>query len=92
MSHWMFNCKKVSKMVSESLDRTLPFHQRMMIKIHLRMCKYCARLKEQLVIIRDACRLDDLCGEDVHHTHTLPPDARDRLKQSLTKAMSDHKF
>lgn len=91
MSHWMFNCKEVSKMVSASLDRTLPFHQRAMIRIHLLMCKYCARLKDQLVIIRDACRLDDLCGEDFDHTHPLPHDARNRLKQTLTNTMDEHK-
>jgi len=91
MSHWMFNCEEVSKMVSASLDRTLPFHQRAMIRIHLLMCKYCARFKEQLVIIRDACRLDDLCGEDFDRTHSLPRGARDRLKQTLTSAIDEHK-
>ena len=78
-------------MVSASLDRTLPFRERVMIRIHLLMCKYCARFKDQLVIIRDACRLDELCGEDFDHTHTLPDDARDRLKQALTRTMDEHR-
>jgi len=91
MSHWMFNCEQVSEMVSASLDRTLPFHQRAMIRIHLLMCKYCARFKDQLVVIRDACRLDDLCDEDFDSTDPLPPDARDRLKQTLASAMGEHK-
>ena len=78
-------------MVSASLDRTLPFHQRAMIRMHLLMCKYCARVKDQLVIIGDACRLDDLCGEDLDHTHPLPHDCRDRIKQTLTRKMGEHK-
>ena len=78
-------------MVSASLDRTLPFHQRAMIRMHMLMCKYCARLRDQLVIIRDACRLVDLCGEDFDHTHPLPHGARDRLRQSLASAMDESK-
>lgn len=78
-------------MVSASLDRKLPFHQRAMIRIHLLMCKYCARVKDQMVIIREACRLDDLCAEDFDHTHPLPHDRRDRMKQTLTRTMDEHK-
>ena len=77
-------------MVSASLDRALPLHQRAMIRMHLLMCKYCARLKEQLVIIRGACRLDELCGEDLDHTHPLPPECRNRMKQALARTMGAH--
>ncbi len=88
MSHWMFNCKDVSQRVSESMDRTLPLHHRMMIKMHLLMCKYCARFKQQLLILRDACRLEDLHGEDCDHTQTLPQAVRDRIKRSLSEPIA----
>ncbi len=87
----MFNCKDVSQRVSESMDRSLPLHHRMMIKIHLMMCKYCARFKQQLLALRDACRLDDLYGEDCEHIHDLAEAARDRLKQSLSKQLAEEK-
>ena len=78
-------------MISASLDRKLPFHQRAMIRIHLLMCKYCARVKDQMMIIREACRLDDLCGEDFENTHLLSHASRDRMKQTLTRTMGEHK-
>jgi len=84
MSHWMFNCKDISQRVSESMDRTLPLHHRIMIKMHLMMCKYCARFNRQLKTLRYACRLQDVHGEDCDHTHALPETVRDRLKQSLS--------
>ena len=91
MSHWMFNCKNVSQRVSESMDRSLPLHHRIMIKVHLMMCKYCARFTQQLFALRDACRLEDLHGEDCDHIHDLPQTVRDRLKQSLSKHIVDQK-
>ena len=91
MSHWMFNCKDVSQRVSEAMDRSLPLHHRMMIKIHLMMCKYCAQFKQQLLALRDACRLDDLHGEDCEHVHDLAQAVRDRLKQSLSKHLANEK-
>jgi hypothetical protein len=91
MSHWMFNCKDVSQRVSESMDRSLPLHHRMMIKIHLMMCKYCARFKQQLLALRNACRLDDLHGEDCEHIHDLPQAVRGRLKLSLSRHMAEQK-
>ena len=78
-------------MISALLDRKLPFHQRAMIRIHLLMCKYCSRVKDQMMIIREACRLVDLCGEDSENTHPLPHDSRHRMKQTLTRTMGEHK-
>ena len=91
MSHWMFNCKDVSQRVSESMDRSLPLHDRLMIKIHLMMCKYCARFKQQLLAVRDACRLEDLQGEDCDHILDFPQPVRDRLKQALSRHIVEQK-
>jgi hypothetical protein len=55
------------------------------------MCKYCARFTQQLFALRDACRLEDLHGEDCDHIHDLPQTVRDRLKQSLSKHIVDQK-
>ena len=33
------------------MDRNLPFHYRMFIRIHLMMCKYCARFNHQLMML-----------------------------------------
>jgi len=85
MNHWMFKCNEISKKVSESFDRSLPLYQRMMIRIHLMMCKYCSRFKEQLVVIREAIRSEDenAAGSEPEDSAALSSDARDRIKRSL---------
>ena len=83
MRHWMFKCEEVTKKVSESLDRKLPLYQRIFIRMHLLMCKYCTRFRDQLLILREASRLEDLAGEAVDPTFALSLEARTRIKESL---------
>jgi len=49
-------------------DAAPPVHHRMMITIHLLMCKYCNRFRKQPMILRNAVRLEKL-PED----HPSPP-------------------
>ena len=86
MKHWMFNCKAVSQIVSESMDRVLPIHQRVLIWMHLMMCKYCARFKRQLLLLREICRSEEMATGESDATLVLPKEACDRIKQSLQKS------
>jgi len=52
MKMWMFNCKDVSRLVSESMDRDLSFTKKMGVRFHLMMCRHCARFQDQLARIR----------------------------------------
>jgi hypothetical protein len=83
MKHWMFCCKDVSKKISESMDRNLPFHHRLFIRIHLMMCKYCARFKKQLLMLRKLSRLETTSGEDMTPPIVLSMEAREKIKKSL---------
>ena len=86
IKHWMFNCKAVSQIVSESMDRVLPIHQRVLIWMHLIMCKYCARFKRQLLLIREVCRSEEMKPGESDDTRVLPKEAYDRIKQALQKS------
>jgi len=70
MSHWMFNCKEVSRRISESMD-------------HLLMCKYCARFRRQIVMLREFCRSYQLNETFLDPTVILSPDARERIRKTL---------
>lgn len=68
-------------------DAALPIHHRMMITIHLLMCKYCNRFRKQLMILRNAVRLEKL-SED----HPSPPDSlskatRARIKKAVREIL-----
>ncbi len=83
MNHWMFKCKEVTRMVSESLDRKLPLYQRIGVRIHLLMCKFCSRFKKQLLFLREAIRLHVERGKDTELSTKLPPEARERIRKSI---------
>ena len=89
MSHWMFNCKDVSIKVSKSMDHTLPLHERVMIILHLMMCKYCKRFKNQLLVLRKAVQSDDLPGYDVGESVSLPMEIRERIKKTMRNSIAD---
>jgi hypothetical protein len=56
MNHWMFNCREVSEKVSRSMDEPLPLSQRLGIRLHLFMCRLCARNRRQLFLLRRILR------------------------------------
>ncbi len=83
MKLWMFNCKEVTRMLSDSMDRELSFHQRVGLGMHLLMCKFCSRYQKQLLFLRETIHLHAARGEDIEPFTTLPPEARERIKRYI---------
>jgi len=81
----MLSCKEVSHWVSESLDRQLPFWQRIQVRLHLLMCRFCSRFRKQVLFLRDAAHRYLSASEETETTpgSGLSPEARDRIKKSL---------
>ena len=52
----MLSCTDVTKLVSESMDRSLPLGKRIGVRLHLLICKFCARYERQLLLIRETAR------------------------------------
>jgi predicted anti-sigma-YlaC factor YlaD len=83
-------CKRAAALLSASLERSLPLGERLLLRLHLRVCSACARYKRQLQLLRSvirqrARRSEEQTGPDVP---ALTPDARDRLKRSLQRGSS----
>ncbi len=64
LDHWMFRCKDVSVLVSQSMDTHLPLSKRMGIRFHLMMCNLCREYKRQLTLISRALKKIDLPVDD----------------------------
>ena len=81
----MLSCKDVSRLVSESLDRKLPFMQRLRVRVHLLLCGVCSRFRKQMLFLKDAAHHHLMAFEETETaTNTgLSPEARDRIKRSL---------
>jgi hypothetical protein len=83
MKHWMFRCKDVSQKVSLLLDASLPFHHRLAVRMHLLMCRYCARFRRQLIMLRKVSRLVDDGPSTDETTVALSDETKERIKKAL---------
>ncbi|WP_313953306.1 zf-HC2 domain-containing protein [Accumulibacter sp.] len=52
----MLNCREVTRLLSESQDRTLGLTERMTLKIHLMMCTGCRNFGVQMDTLRQMAR------------------------------------
>ena len=86
--HHLFGltCKDITRLVSESMDHTLPLTQRIKIRIHLGMCKYCARFEKQVRFLRTLCQKH----EETPSQSTLSAKARERIRHALHTSAADH--
>lgn len=81
----MLSCKDATRLISESMDTALPVGKRIVVRIHLLVCRFCARYERQLLLIRETLRRldagrvrpEDPAGDG------LSEEARDRIKRSL---------
>jgi hypothetical protein len=81
----MLSCKEISELVSDSLDRDLPWYQRLQVRVHLLMCRLCSRFRRHLLLLRQAARqlpLEDAAEPGA----SLSPEARERIKRAIRNA------
>jgi len=77
----MLNCKQATELVSHSLDRRLPFGQKIELKLHLMMCRLCRNYAKQLWHIRRISpRMDSHIENQTQHTLSHESKARIRKK------------
>ena len=81
----MLSCKDVTKLVSESMDRSLPPGKRTGVRLHLLICKFCARYERQLLLIRETARRLAATVEAPGGSfgETLSVGARERIRKSI---------
>lgn len=52
----MLSCKEVTRLVSQGLDRRLPFGRRVALRVHLAICDGCTNFTRQMAFLRKAVR------------------------------------
>src|SRR5438034_11257130 len=77
------NCREASRLQSIALDQPLSLPKRFGLRLHLLVCKWCRRYGKQIRFLRHAAHEH---SENLTEAtaHTLSPEARDRLKRSLS--------
>ena len=86
MGPWSLPCFEATRLMSESMDRALPLHQRLALAWHARLCVCCSRYQGQLRFIRGMFRrlASRDAAQELAAEAWLPAAARDRIKQLLT--------
>lgn len=49
-------CEKITRLISDSMDRRLNPFKYLLMRLHLMVCKLCERYRAQLLFIRQAIR------------------------------------
>ena len=83
MGHWMINCKEFSRLACESMDRQLPLGTRLGFRLHMLICRYCARFHRQLHTLREAFNVEADSSSGTHPSDCLSAITRDRIKTLL---------
>ena len=50
----MLSCKEVTRLVSQGLDRRLPFGRRVALRVHFAICDGCTNFSKQMSFLRKA--------------------------------------
>ena len=80
-------CKRAAALLSASLERGLPLGERLLLRLHLRLCAACTRYRAHLHLLHSALRqrARRIEEQDDSDAPALSPDARSRLKRSLRR-------
>jgi hypothetical protein len=85
----MLSCEETTRLISESLDRELPFRQRMAVRLHLLVCRYCSQYRKQLLFIEKAIsQIVEGEREGMDPTHggpSLSPEVGERIREALRR-------
>ena len=84
MFGWMINCKAVTQIASEAMDRPLPLHKRLWMRIHRILCRHCVEVGNQMQLMRRAAAAEPPPSEDSgKKLPCLSEEAKTRLKHTL---------
>lgn len=84
----MLNCRQATRLISQSMDTTLPWHRRLAVKLHLLYCVWCRRYSAQLRVLRKAS--SQLRPEEVTlRAQKLSKETKEQMRSRLQQALKD---
>jgi len=82
-------CKEVTHLASDSIDRPLSTFDLLRMKLHMLICKWCARYYAQIRALHEAFRRHGLSVSEVEQGVNLSAQAKERIKESLHQPPGD---
>lgn len=81
-------CRQAVRLQSAALDGQLSPAQKVGLRIHLCLCKWCRRYGKQIEFLRTASRHESPADAGLPD-HTLSPAARQRINHKLAEAQKE---
>ena len=90
MTKFMINCKEAARLLSDELEYTLPFHKRVLLRMHVAMCAACSLYGKQIKALKHLLARRMEIEEDPFPSSesSLSDDACDHMKSLLKKKSS----
>ncbi len=80
----MITCKQVSKALAENRIHELPWHKRLGLKLHIKLCFVCGKANTQIVQLQNGIKkMLDREDDDLYVSVRLSDEAKDNLKQKM---------
>ena len=80
----MLTCKQVSKTLAENRYYELPWHRKLSLFMHIRLCAFCGKANNQIVILQKGIRKFLEREEKEHFTEIrLKPEERERIRERM---------
>lgn len=76
---WIATCRETTELASRAMDERLPLTGRLAMRLHLAICKNCARFNQQLQEMRRLFRVETSDGDGAG----LSDEARQRIATEL---------
>jgi hypothetical protein len=77
-------CKQTVQVISESMERTLSWRERVLVKLHLWVCMWCQWYLEHLQLLHTSLRTAAESDSTISTSPGLSAEARERIKRNLT--------
>jgi hypothetical protein len=80
------DCHNMTRLVSQSMDRRLPFGTWVRMKLHYIICVWCERYTEQIAFVKDAAR--SFAENSANSgTETISPERKKRLQADIASRL-----
>tara|TARA_B100000927_G_scaffold251382_1_gene216188 strand:+ start:6059 stop:6316 length:258 start_codon:yes stop_codon:yes gene_type:complete len=80
----MITCKQVSKALAENRIHELPWHKRLGLKLHIKLCFVCGKANTQIVQLQNGIKkMLDREDDDLYVSVRLSDKAKENLKQKM---------
>lgn len=84
----MLNCKDMTKLISDSMERKISVRQRMELWLHIMMCGMCRRFRSNIIELRKRVRGSKSLLDQADITPApLPPATKARLEEVIKRQL-----